>query len=85
MSAWTYRSSNGNAEPKIVPPLALSRRKQGFESPRERHVIASTVAIAGFFFRVCVTRSQCLCKFRRFLFSLALRRAQSVNELPRER
>jgi len=29
--------------------LALSRRKQGFESPRERQVIASTIAIAGFF------------------------------------
>ena len=29
--------------------VALSRRKQGFESPRERHVIASTVAIADFF------------------------------------
>jgi hypothetical protein len=28
---------------------SLSRRKQGFESPRERHVIASTVAIADFF------------------------------------
>ena len=50
---------------------ALSRRKQGFESPRERHVIASTVAIADFFAVFVVTGSQCLCKSRRFLFSPA--------------
>ena len=39
----------GDLTREFVANNALSRRKQGFESPRERHVIASTVAIADFF------------------------------------
>ena len=44
MSAWTYRSSNGNADPKIVPPLLEPHdgRAPGADS-EEKHEPVSDV------------------------------------------